>query len=77
MPYVLSPVKNCAHLNKVSASSATTSWYERLLATAATRTFFINSEEDYKKYAEETGGREGAQGEEAHQPSRRRDGGLR
>jgi len=53
VPYVLSPVKNYAHLNKVSGKLGTDLVVQTPFGDSGHTTFFIKSEEDYKKYAKE------------------------
>jgi biotin carboxylase len=53
VPYVLSPVKNYAHLNKVSAKLGNDLVVQTPFGDSGHTTFFIKTEADYKKYAKE------------------------
>lgn len=53
VPYVLSPVKNYAHLNKVASKLGTDLVVQTPFGDSGHTTFFIKTEEDYKKYAKE------------------------
>ncbi len=53
VPYVLSPVKNYAHLNKVASKLGTDLVVQTPFGDSGHTTFFIKSAEDYAKYAAE------------------------
>ncbi|MFZ1331168.1 MAG: biotin carboxylase [Flavobacteriales bacterium] len=53
VPYVLSNVKNYAHLNKVSAKLGTDLVIQTPFGDSGHTTFFVKNEADYKKYAKE------------------------
>ncbi|HQZ41744.1 MAG TPA: biotin carboxylase [Flavobacteriales bacterium] len=53
VPYVLSNVKNYAHLNKVSARLGTDLVIQTPFGDSGHTTFFVKNEEDYNKYAKE------------------------
>ena len=53
VPYVLSPVKNYDHLNKVSAKLGTDLVVQTPFGDSGHTTFFIKSKADYDKYAKE------------------------
>ncbi|MFZ1616019.1 MAG: biotin carboxylase [Flavobacteriales bacterium] len=53
VPYVLTPVKNYAHLNKVAGKLGTDLVVQTPFGDSGHTTFFINSEADYRKYAKE------------------------
>ena len=53
VPYVLSQVKNYAHLNKVSAKLGNDLVVQTPFGDSGHTTFFIKTEVDYKKYAKE------------------------
>ncbi|MBZ0204826.1 MAG: biotin carboxylase [Flavobacteriales bacterium] len=53
VPYVLSPVKSYAHLNKVSAKLGSDLVVQTPFGDSGHTTFFIKTEADYKKYAKE------------------------
>jgi hypothetical protein len=53
VPYVLSQVKNFAHLKKVSAKLGTDLVIQTPFGDSGHTTFFITNEEEYKKYAQE------------------------
>jgi len=53
VPYVLSPVKNYAHLNKVASKLGTDLVVQTPFGDSGHTTFFIKSAADYAKYAKE------------------------
>ncbi len=53
VPYVLSNIKNYAHLNKVSAKLGTDLVIQTPFGDSGHTTFFVKNEADYKKYAKE------------------------
>ncbi|MEJ2114034.1 MAG: biotin carboxylase, partial [Flavobacteriaceae bacterium] len=53
VPYVLSPVKDYAHLNKVSKSLGTDLVIQTPFGDSGHTTFFISNEAEFKKYEEE------------------------
>ncbi|MEO5584066.1 MAG: biotin carboxylase, partial [Flavobacteriales bacterium] len=53
VPYVLSPVKNYAHLNKVSAKLGSDLVVQTPFGDSGHTTFFISNETEYRKYAKE------------------------
>lgn len=53
VPYVLTPVKNYEHLNKVSKNLGTDLVIQTPYGDSGHTTFFIKNEDEYNKYAEE------------------------
>ena len=53
VPYVLSPVSDYAHLNKVSKVLGTDLVIQTPFGDSVHTTFFITNEEEFKKYEEE------------------------
>lgn len=53
VPYVLSPVKDYAHLNKISKILGTDLVIQTPFGDSGHTTFFISNEEEFKKYEEE------------------------